>query len=943
MVEGINSNPQEIKMKKPGLLSGGGEMGERLRTFDWSKTSVGPIDTWPQSLRTTLSIILNSKFPMFLFWGSEHICFYNDAYRPSLGNEGKHPNALGQRGEDCWPEIWLFIKPLIDQVLAGGEASWSEDQLLPIYRNGKLEDVYWTFSYSPVSDETGLPAGVFVTCVETTKTVETLQRLNLSEQRFQNLVREATVGVIVLSGQEMKVEVVNDMYGRLIDRTPEELLNKPLFNIIPEAEHPFRSMLDNVRLTGESLYLYEQPYFVYVNGEKKEGILNLVYQPYKETDGTITGVIAICQDVTEQVVSRKKAEASAHQLRSLIESAPFPIGVYVGKEMRIQFANQAILQVWAKGDDVIDRLYADILPELHNQEIFTQLDDVFTTGIPFHAKNQRIDLVVHGKLQSHYFNYSFTPLHDAQGQVYGIMNTAAEVTDLALAKKKVEEEKERTSVAIAVGELGVFEVDLTTDEIIADMRFHEIWELDGSISRGQYALRLHPDDVSVRGSALQKSLKTGVFDYEARLMRKDGMVRWVRSKGSVYYNDQGQPSRTFGIVQDITEQKNFAETLKESARRFQLLSESIPQIVWTALPDGNLDYFSQQWWDYSGMTLEQSLGQGWATAIHSDDLPLLSATWSNSLVTGKPYQVEARIRRADGAYRWMLIRSVALWTEQGGITQWMGTCTDLHEQKESEENLQSMAEELTAINEEIQTRNQELALTNQQLIRINVDLDNFIYTASHDLKAPISNIEALLQALLRTLSPESLASERAQRITGMMQESIERFKKTIASLTEVVKLQKENNAEAVLLDLAQVIQEVSLDLESMIAASGAQLEIDLVGDIAIRFSEKNLRSVVYNLLSNALKYRSPERVPQVYIRGETTSEYHILTVSDNGLGLEAGRLGQLFTMFKRFHNHVEGSGIGLYMVKKMIENAGGHIEVESQVGVGTTFRVYFIH
>ncbi len=130
------------------FLSGGGEMGALMRAYNWESSPVGSTNQWPQSLLTTLGILLNSKFPMFLFWGPHHVCFYNDAYRPSLGNEGKHPGILGKKGEEVWPDIWHTIKPLIDQVMAGGEATWIEDQLIPIFRNGKMEDVYWTFSYS---------------------------------------------------------------------------------------------------------------------------------------------------------------------------------------------------------------------------------------------------------------------------------------------------------------------------------------------------------------------------------------------------------------------------------------------------------------------------------------------------------------------------------------------------------------------------------------------------------------------------------------------------------------------------------------------------------------------------------------------------------------------------------------------------------------------------
>ncbi|HMK04371.1 MAG TPA: PAS domain-containing protein, partial [Ferruginibacter sp.] len=176
------------------FLAGGGEMGKLTREKDWSNTSLGLPQTWPQSLRTTLSIILHSKFPMFLFWGDELTCFYNDAYRPSLGKDGKHPFILGMKGEEAWPEIWHIIKPLIDQVLTQGEATWSEDQLIPIYRNGKIEDVYWTFSYSPVNDESGKPSGVFVTCTESTEKINLLKQLEGSNDELAFAIEATGLG-----------------------------------------------------------------------------------------------------------------------------------------------------------------------------------------------------------------------------------------------------------------------------------------------------------------------------------------------------------------------------------------------------------------------------------------------------------------------------------------------------------------------------------------------------------------------------------------------------------------------------------------------------------------------------------------------------------------------------------------------------------------------------
>ena len=158
-------------------LSGGGEMGRLMREHDWASTPLGAVETWPQSLRTAVSICLASYFPMLIWWGPDLIKLYNDAYRPILGN--KHPRSLGQPGQECWPEIWDIIGPMLEGVLIRGEATWSENQLLPLERNGYIEECYFTFSYSPIRDETGEVGGVFTAVTETTQQVLNERRLRL--------------------------------------------------------------------------------------------------------------------------------------------------------------------------------------------------------------------------------------------------------------------------------------------------------------------------------------------------------------------------------------------------------------------------------------------------------------------------------------------------------------------------------------------------------------------------------------------------------------------------------------------------------------------------------------------------------------------------------------------------------------------------------------------
>ena len=168
-------------------------MGALTRAYDWSTTALGIPDQWPLSLRTTVGIVLHSAFPMFLFWGPDLLCFYNDAYRVSLGDDGKHP-AVGKRGGEVWPETWNFIGPMIAQVMRTGEPTFFEDQLVPIYRNGRLEDVYWTFSYSPAFGDDGEIDGVLVTCTETTRQVLARQKVEEAETSLRVAVEMAQLG-----------------------------------------------------------------------------------------------------------------------------------------------------------------------------------------------------------------------------------------------------------------------------------------------------------------------------------------------------------------------------------------------------------------------------------------------------------------------------------------------------------------------------------------------------------------------------------------------------------------------------------------------------------------------------------------------------------------------------------------------------------------------------
>jgi signal transduction histidine kinase len=234
---------------------------------------------------------------------------------------------------------------------------------------------------------------------------------------------------------------------------------------------------------------------------------------------------------------------------------------------------------------------------------------------------------------------------------------------------------------------------------------------------------------------------------------------------------------------------------------------------------------------------------------------------------------------------------------------------------------------------------QEIEAKNEELLAINADLDNFVYSASHDLKGPILNIEGLMNMLPGLMPDERLQAPEADHVIRLIFRSVDRLKATIADLAEVSKVQKEALEEVGEVGLAEVVKDVVSDLQLPIQESGATLSIELQ-DCTIRFSPKNLRSIVYNLLSNAIKYKSPERLPHIRLSCRTEGDYLLFSVQDNGLGMNLKYEDKIFSMFKRLHTHVEGSGVGLYIVKRIVENAGGRIVVDSTEGVGSTFTIY---
>lgn len=557
-------------------------MGELMRTMDWSKSTLGDPINWPQSLRIAVSICLNFRFPLIIWWSSDLIMIYNDSYRELIA--AKHPKAMGAKGADIWPEIWHIVGPMLEGVLQTGEATWSEDQPLTTERNGYPEESFFTFSYSTIRDETDNIGGVFCAVQETTKRV--LTERNLTKQ-VNNLLIQAPVAICIFRGPQYIVELANENMLRLWDRTLDQVINKPVFECMPDlGGQGFEELLDNVYKTGIRFVTSEVPLTLLRNGKSEDVFIKLTYEAVRDEDGIISGVMAVADEITEQVHSRQKAEDTNKRYYRMLMESPFAFTVMKGHDMIITLANDLMKSFWGKGADVEGKSLLEILPEIRNQAFPGMIRNVLTTSIPLYLNETLARLTHNGITGDYYYNITYQPHYEADETVSGVICIAYDVTEMVLTRKKVEESEKRfrnlvdkapSPICILKGEDMVLEV--------ANEPVFKVWNV-GKEALGKPFLDIIPEmkgqpfmvyllDVYHNGVTLHGNEEPAYFT------RKDG------TKETIYFNfvyqpyheDDGTISGVMVLATDVTEQVTSRKKIEESEHRYQEMIFSSPSLI----------------------------------------------------------------------------------------------------------------------------------------------------------------------------------------------------------------------------------------------------------------------------------------------------------------------------------------------------------------------------
>lgn len=659
-------------------------------------------------------------------------------------------------------------------------------------------------------------------------------------------------------------------------------------------------------------------------------VYDYIFAPVFNEEGEVEAVAGTTRDITEikqaeqqQILATKKAEESEATLKSMIDQTPSPTLVLMGDDLVIKQINKHMLAMIGRGEEIIGMPLIDVLPELKGQYVWTQVQNVYNEGTPFDQSEVLVQHNRTGEKRDYYYNLAYRPLIE-EDKITGMIQVAVDVTEQVVARKKMEESENRFRVLINASSDFVYRMnaDWTVMRNLEGVDFQSDPEVPIFNWIDQYIyVEDHEKALQLIAQAIEKK---GTFEMEHRFLKPDGSIGWTFSRAIPIVDDQNNIIEWFGAAGDITSQKEVQQIIKDSEEKFRQLADLVPQIIWTAQPDGYVDYYNKRWYEYTGLEENKFGDQSWVPHLHRDDALAVVESWNTSVREGVGYQLEFRLENKNTAeYRWFLSKALPIRDKTGVIIKWFGTCTDIHEQKTITEKLESLVADRT-----------------KELQRSNEDLQQFAHVASHDLKEPVRKIKTFTSRLEEHL--EGKLDESASRFIGRIHVAADRMFNMIDGVLMYSKINA-NLQKATLVDLNEILKNIETDLE--VALQNTNGKIYYKDLPKLEGASVLLYQLFYNLINNSIKFAKNGTPPVILLSSkvliENQKEIALITVEDNGIGFEEEQSSQIFETFTRLNSKdtYEGTGLGLSLCKKIVERHGGSIAAMGRPSAGAVFTI----
>ena len=775
---------------------------------------------------------------------------------------------------------------------------------IPIRGTEDFEERYWTTTNIPVTDENNDVKFFIHSPQNVTEFFKTRERersgvsaLKNQRQQLYSIFMQAPVGIGIFRGPAYIVDLINqplcDLYGIKVS----EILNKPVFEVLTYAKGVgFEELLDNVRVTGIP-YKGENLSIPLMRNNVLEKIyVNFVYEPFREADGTISGVIVVATETTEQISAQQKIEEVEERARLAVDAVG--LGTFdLNLETNEMVTSKTFANIFGFENPVIRNDYVEVFhPDDLNMRTLAHKDAVQSGNLYYEAR------VIWKDKSVHWVRVEGKVFYNVDGIAVRIIGTLLDTTS----QKKAKEEQQKliTLVANSVDLMSVLNLDGFNSYINEAGRKMLGFESEEQVLQTHISLLQSPEDFEiVEREVLPAVMNNGNWIGTIKVRNLITKEIFPVHNNCIRIDDPitGKPMAVGAVMRDLRPEIAAKQALEESEQLLRNITTAAPTGLWMSDENGLITYVNQTWIDWTGLSFENHLGAGWLRSIINEDKEKVTNKFSLNLSARDLYEAEFRINHVDGTPHWCFANGRPQYRNDGSFTGYIGACVDITEQK---------------------------YLQQQK--------DDFIGVASHELKTPVTSVKAYAQVLERMMLKNGAVKEAA--MISKMDKQLNRLTSLIGDLLDVTKI---NSGKLQFNDVEFDFNDyVKLLIEDLQHTTLKHRLVEKLLPAGTVFGDKDrIGQVIINLVTNAIKY-SPNS-DEIIIHSSIEKNEVILCVEDFGIGISEKNLKRVFEQFYRVSGDLQhtfpGLGLGLYISSEIIKREGGRIWVNSIQGKGSTF------
>ena len=733
-----------------------------------------------------------------------------------------------------------------------------------------------------------------------------------NEDFFKQLIENSS-SVYLLTDTALVFTYSSQAIKKALGYEPYEIIGRNATELVhPDDKELVRDWLIAIRRQPEKLFTLE--YRI----KNKSGVYIWIENNARNSlnNGSLKSIVMNFRNVHAKKVA-DDALINAEQRLSLLLNNTEESFIILNSRLRVITYNKSAQehspffygQELQSGISVLDLIGKDDIPE------YISLFEKVFKGVEIERESK---FVSHDS-SDHIYSHIFRPLLDADNDISGIFITSKEVTERKKLTEEVAIHSERLKTAQKIARLGYFEFDIFTNNIYCSEQFYEILDINIDLKNWKqlYELenKVYPEDREGFKGEIKKAILQGSdFSFEFRY-DKQGAEKVILAIGETEKNEAGKASKIRITFQDITDSKIAILALQMLESKFKSLFDNSIDGVILSKEEGEIISANPSICKMLGFTQKELISLK-STDLFDVTSPAVKEMFEKTKGDNHAFIGELLIKHKNGHLVPVEVTSIIM-KDGNGVAYLSTIIRDITEKKKIEEEQKALTEEL---------------------LKNNQDLQQFSFITSHNLRAPVAN----LLSLLSLYNKENPLDDFNQLLIEKFEEATQQLNQTLNDLVNILVIKSNNNIEKETISFTDIFIEVKKNIDNLLQLQQGKIQADFSEIDEIKYNRIHIESIFLNMISNAIRYSSPERKPDIRIKSYKEHGWAIVEFRDNGLGMDLNRYGdRLFGLYQRFHGNKEGKGLGLYMTRSQVTAMGGKIEVESELGKGTTFKIYF--